>query len=267
MTKFRARTCPRCNYFLGFSVAKPLADATKAAVTSFCLNCSYRLPVHAVIYGIRRATVPLRRARSKLAIIINKKQRSDGHANETAAKTEKTMLPNEYSRELRVIGQALEKQGIETFNLECTESGYRISNRGSNELLHLVGARPDHSWGVRHQAQALSRALNAHANAPLSYGADELQQMEDVAKGQRLPNGDIADGHSLSHLLRTIGILVKQRNQRLLAISWRDLTVCIIVETVRGKRQLDVFRPDNLYDLWVRMYLRRENRALSDVPS
>jgi hypothetical protein len=27
-----------------------------------------------------------------------------------------------------------------------------------------------------------------------------------------------------------------------------------------------VFRPDNLYDLWVRMYLRRDHRALSDFP-
>jgi hypothetical protein len=29
---------------------------------------------------------------------------------------------------------------------------------------------------------------------------------------------------------------------------------------------IDVLRPDNLYDLWVKMFLRRDNRALSDVP-
>jgi hypothetical protein len=40
----------------------------------------------------------------------------------------------------------------------------------------------------------------------------------------------------------------------------------MVVETPRGKKEIDVFRPDNLYDLWVKMYLRRDNRALSDTP-
>ena len=266
MNKFRARTCPRCNYFLGFSLSKPLGDGKEAAVTSFCLNCSYRIPVHAVIYGLRRATLPLRRARLKLAAIVNR-QRSDTDANEAAGNAERTILPGEYSRDLRVIGQELEKQGIESFNLECTDSSYRIWSRGDNALLHSAAARSDHWWRAKGQAQEISRVLNAQTTAQLSYCAGELQQMEDVAKSRRSANGDVADGHSLSHLLRTIGSLVKQKNDRLLAISWRDLAVCIVIETGQGKREIDVFRPDNLYDLWVRMYLRRENRALSDVPS
>lgn len=266
MNKFRARICPRCNYFLGFSLAKPLADGKEAAVTSFCLNCSYRLPVHGVTYGLRRATLPLRRARLKLAAIINRKQRSDSHGNEAAKNCVSTTLSKEYSRDLRVIGQELEKQGIESFNLDCTAGAYRIWRRDDNALSHPAGARSDHWWRAKGQPQELSRVVK-QTTPRLSYCADELSKMEDVAKTRRTPNGEVADGHSLSHLLRTIGSLVKQKNDRLLAISWRDLTVCIVIETARGKREIDVFRPDNLYDLWVRMYLRRENRALSDVPS
>src|SRR5262249_24994729 len=54
--------------------------------------------------------------------------------------------------------------------------------------------------------------------------------------------------------------------ERLLGISWQDFSISVVVETTQGQRQIDVFRPDNVYDLWVRMYLRRDNRALSDFP-
>jgi hypothetical protein len=90
--------------------------------------------------------------------------------------------------------------------------------------------------------------------------------MDLAARIHREPRSGFANGHSLSQLLRTVGSLAYQRNQRLLAISWRDISICVVIETAQGKREIEVFRPDNLYDIWVRMYLRRENRALSDVP-
>ena len=64
-------------------------------------------------------------------------------------------------------------------------------------------------------------------------------------------------------LLRTVGAVIGQRRERLLGISWQDFSISVVVETTQGQRQIDVFRPDNVYDLWVRMYLRRDNRALS----
>jgi hypothetical protein len=66
--------------------------------------------------------------------------------------------------------------------------------------------------------------------------------------------------------LRTVGDLVNQRGERLLGIAWQELSVSVVVETPNGRKEIDVFRPDNLYDLWVRMYLKRDNRALLDTP-
>jgi len=40
----------------------------------------------------------------------------------------------------------------------------------------------------------------------------------------------------------------------------------VVIETPHGRKEIDVFRPDNLYDLWVRMYLKRDNRAFLDTP-
>jgi hypothetical protein len=74
------------------------------------------------------------------------------------------------------------------------------------------------------------------------------------------------DGHSLSQLLRTIGEIIGQRGERLLGISWQEFSISMVVETPHGRKEIDVYRPDNLYDIWVRMYLKRENRAISDTP-
>ena len=93
----------------------------------------------------------------------------------------------------------------------------------------------------------------------------DIERMEYESKSRRRKS-TITDGHSLSQLLRTVGAVVGQRRERLLGISWQDFSISIVVETTQGQRQIDVFRPDNLYDLWVRMYLRRDNRALSDFP-
>ena len=60
--------------------------------------------------------------------------------------------------------------------------------------------------------------------------------------------------------------MIGQKGERLLGISWQELSVSTVVETPEGRKEIDVFRPDNLYDLWVTMFLRRDNRALSDVP-
>jgi hypothetical protein len=60
---------------------------------------------------------------------------------------------------------------------------------------------------------------------------------------QRCQKSGITDGHSLSQLLRTIGALVSQRGERLLGISWEELSVSIVVQIARGRRELDVFRP------------------------
>jgi hypothetical protein len=51
-----------------------------------------------------------------------------------------------------------------------------------------------------------------------------------------------------------------------LGIAWQELSIGVVVETPQGRKEIEVFRPDNLYDLWVRMYLKRDNRAILDTP-
>ena len=77
MAKYRARICPNCRFFLGFSVTKMPASDKEVGVISFCLNCSYRLPIHTVMNGFRRATAKFGRRRLKLANSFADDRRSD----------------------------------------------------------------------------------------------------------------------------------------------------------------------------------------------
>jgi hypothetical protein len=268
MATYRARICPNCRYFLAFSISKSSASDKEVEVSSFCLNCSYRLPVHSILYGIRRAASKLKRARQKLTSsreLSGDRKPEHEPTSSRAASEIRTLAPQNCSAHLRAIGQQLQQERIENFNLQCTESSYAVWTHfdtltWSNPSSLYSGRRPD-KW------QANTPAVSATlAHARFEYSVEDLADMESRARVHRNLTGSVADGHSLSHLLRTIGSLAFERNQRLLAISWRDSSICVVVETAQGKREIEVFRMDNLYDLWVKMYLRRAHRALSDVP-
>jgi hypothetical protein len=275
MGKFRARHCPRCSYYLGFSVVKQPLKGRETSVTSFCLNCNYKLPIRGVFRGIRRTSFPRRRGALRLASMTEVKQMPTRETLQADAAENASSV--DYARHLRVIGQELEGLRLEAFNLECTGDGYRIWSRpggaGSEDtsLSRLSKNRLQKLW--RNKPQNRSYGQEELVTLPSSvrvkryrYSLSDIDRMERESRSHRHPKASIADGHSLSQLLRTVGAIVRQKHERLLGISWQDFSINVVVETAQGQREIDVFRPDNVYDLWVRMYLRRDNRALSDFP-
>jgi len=276
MGKYSARHCSKCNYYLGFSIARPPFKSREISVTSFCLNCSYKLPISRIIRGIRRTTFPFRRGALRLASIAHIEEATRLATPIQGETAEKSFSQLDYPRHLRVIGQDLETLQLKTFNLECTGDSYLVWSRSgtaegeSKPLSRLGKNRLQKLW--KDKSQPRSRAQEERFTFPSSvqgkryrYCLRDIERMEYEGRSRRRKSG-ITDGHSLSQLLRTVGALVGQRHERLLGISWQDLSINIVVETTQGQRKIDVLRPDNLYDLWVRMYLRRDNRALSDFP-
>jgi hypothetical protein len=277
MGKFRARHCPRCSYYLGFSIVKPPFKSKETSVTSFCLNCNYKLPIRAIIRGIRRTSSPLRRGALRLASMTKGEQTPVLETEQVNAAAENALAPLDYARHLRVIGQDVEGLRLETFNLECTGDAYLVWSRpggtGSedNPISRVSKNRLQKLW--KNKSRPRSYGQEELVTLPSSvqakryrYSLSDIDRMEHESRSRRYHKPGITDGHSLSQLLRTVGAIVGQRHERLLGISWQDFSVSVVVETTQGQREIDVFRPDNLYDLWVRMYLRRDNRALSDFP-
>lgn len=278
MSKYRARLCPNCDYFVGFAVAQRRASASPLPITNFCLNCNYKLPVHSIVRGGRRPNKQTRR--NNLRLVQGRAPNSS--AGQLAAGQSMGMDtgigPQDYARHLRAIGQDLENIQLDTFNLECTGDAYLVwvrsegGHEGSPPLLRAgKGRLLQKLWRNRIPSHTIAREesyTDSHAQTGrrLRYSVADLDRMEREQRARRHRESGATDGHSLSQLLRTVGDLVGRKGERLLGISWQELSISMVVETPQGRKEIDVFRPDNLYDLWVKMYLRRDNRALSDTP-
>ena len=277
MARYRARHCPQCNYFVGFAVAAHLGRAAQAAITNFCLNCSYKFPVHGIIRGPRRIARPLRRAALRLIRGAASKPIGALGLRSQNSQTEANIAPPDYARHLRTIGQDLETLRVSAFNLEYTGDAYLVWLRAEEQreakspLLRVGKHRLQKLWRHRPPLRPLGHeepyaAGGSQMRKRLRYSVQELDRIESEQRALRRKQSRMADGHSLSQLLRTIGDLVGRRGERLLAVAWQEFSVGVVVETAQGRKEIDVYRPDNLYDLWVSMYLKRQNRALSDIP-
>ena len=277
MSKFRARSCPKCGYYLGFSISQQSPKPAQIAVTNFCLNCNYKLPVVSIIRGVRRSPHPAKRGllrlisqsarAAALAPDIHKPSKSMGNPTGNTA----------YGRHLRIIGQDLENLHFSRFNLEFTGDAYLVWARpesgttSHNPLLRISRSRLQKLWKNRIEPRTVGHeeTYTDPSEQParrLRYSILDLDRIERDRRQLRRRYSGNADGHGLSQLLRTIGELVEQRNERLLGISWQELSISMIAENSHGRKGIDIFRPDNLYDLWVKMYLKRDNRAISDTP-
>jgi hypothetical protein len=275
--RYRARHCPNCMGFIGFAIAKQVSRDRESPVTHFCLNCNYQLPVRSIVYGVRKPTPTLRR--SGLRLIHNTPSTSalgsEGENRRTEMETK--ISPADYARHLRAIGQDLEALHFSHFNLELTGDVYLVLVRSddrtenSNPLRRISRSRLQRLWRHRMPPHTVGHA-EPYAVSPsqtgkrLRYSLQDLDRIEREQRAKRRQQSGSADGHRLSQLLRTVGDMVGRKGERLLGIAWQELSVGVVIETPHGRKEIDVFRPDNLYDLWVKMYLRRENRALFDAP-
>jgi hypothetical protein len=187
------------------------------------------------------------------------------------------ITPADYARHLRAIGQDLEALHLNQFNLEFAGDAYlvwvqpRHEAESAKPLLRISKKRLEQLWRNRTPFRPIGHeepyAISPSATGKrLRYSVQELDRIEREQRARRRPESSIADGHCLSQLLRTLGDLVGRRSERLLGIAWHELSIGVVFETPQGRKEMEIFRPDNLYDLWVKMYLKRDNRAFFDTP-
>jgi hypothetical protein len=175
------------------------------------------------------------------------------------------------SQTLRAIGQGLEDQETETFDMERQGEDFLVILRSqrpkSSEFASSKGAfRGLLEWWNRSnknfiQADQSSGASPAPASTRLRYTPDDVERLERAGQARRSSPNEMPNAHGMSQLLRASGGYVDRKNGRLQAVSWRDHSITIVYDTVGGRREVHVFRHDSMYDIWVRMYVRRGQRA------
>jgi hypothetical protein len=179
-----------------------------------------------------------------------------------------------YAQPLRAIGQALEVLNMQDFEVEPTGDEFYVrgnlpsaTNRAllgrgctTEELRTIWGAMPedDHESGdsqVRNNLSLLSSRVE------LCYSAQDVDRLEETGRARRGQVQKSGDAYSVSQILRSIGAYLNQKRARLCKLSREVDCVVVEYETSLGSRMKETLAVKDLYDLWVRMYLQRAERA------
>lgn len=169
-------------------------------------------------------------------------------------------LTANYASPLRAIGQALEVLHIKSFDVELEGDDYLV--RAKSERSRRGGSpQEDIPDGDVQEGRKESSGIRSSNAFQARYTPEDIERLEQEGQARRDNPNKKPDGHSMSQLLRAAGGYVDRKGARLKALSWRDESVAVVYETVQGRREFDAFRPDTMYDFWVRMSIRKTAAA------
>lgn len=165
-----------------------------------------------------------------------------------------------FARQLRALGQALERFSFSVFEIEVENGIYSVIAKASAterkptlSVLRAIGR-------FFRRFDATRTRPDRHVN--LRFTPEEIETFDLHGRSQREDAGKTPDPYSISQLLRGAGCYLDNRNvSDRVTISFAGRWITIRYETpdkqaANARHDLEYF-----YDCWVQMYLRRSNRA------
>ena len=147
-----------------------------------------------------------------------------------------------YARDLRVVGQLLERRQITSADLVCVADAYII--RGIQRLTGDSRFRAYFSRRFMTRVHAIlhgdfRRSLPSGV-IDLRYDLEEIVKLDYLARCKRSKISPLPDPYSLSHMLRSAGAYLDGRkDSSLIGISLQDRWVTIRFETAEGHPEED----------------------------
>ena len=170
-----------------------------------------------------------------------------------------------YAKELRTLGQALERLAVQSIDLKFDSGCYvvrgQVDKTKHSPVRVFVRNLAFRLWSVPEEIQP--RVSNGFLD--VRYTPQQLEQLDTLERAKRRNASKMPDPYGLSQKLRGVGFYLDRRDQcSLLGISIHDRWVTIRYGTVweellEAKQDVDYF-----YNYWVKMYLRRTSR---DAPA
>jgi len=171
---------------------------------------------------------------------------------------------------LRALGQALENEGLQNFELSPAASGFHIRVTAASMLEPGVVERAaNHDRRVvyklsnHNNADEKTRLVAELTKAPaeIQFTIQDIEKLEIDGLARRVDAHSMANAASLSQVLRCLGAYLNQKRARLVKLSRDGETVSLEYETSLGSQIKEAFNANGLYDMWVRMYMQRAGRG------
>jgi hypothetical protein len=198
-------------------------------------------------------------AKNKIAVADNS---FPAPSNETNAADSRN-----FARELRALGQALEKFSFSAFDLELTSGAYLVKGMAtSTDNLKFSFSRFVRE--LLRGSSARTTMTYTGSQIDLRFSPEEIERFDVRGKINRQDASKMPDPYSISQILRGAGSYLDNRDvTRLVGISLKGKWVTVSYQTVEGRLERAQQDLEYFYDYWVKMYLRRSNRVKPPLPS
>ena len=154
---------------------------------------------------------------------------------------------NSYDRQLRSIGQSLEAQRIQVFELTKQGEEYSVRGEPEKETSLLATLR---NWQKRLRSEGMTTAL--------PYTAQDLDELDRQGAANRTKSNRLPDFHALPNTRRTVGAYLESKNAELMELHKKQLSVAILSRNKAGYPELEERSLGSLYELFVKSHARRK---------
>ena len=172
-----------------------------------------------------------------------------------------------FARQLRALGQALERFSFSAFDLELRSGTYLVTGTAiSTENIKFSFSRFVRELLRGSSAKAMLMCNDSQVD--LRFSPEEIERFEERGKVRRQDSSKMPDPYSISQILRGAGSYLDNRDVTTLrGISLKGKWVTVSYQTVEGRPEQAQQDLEYFYDYWVKMYLRRSNRVKLPPPS
>ena len=174
----------------------------------------------------------------------------------------------EFAKELRALGQAIEKFRFSAFDLHIDSGIYVVTGRA---IIQEENARFSFSRFVRElllRSDATATMTTKAGQIDLRFTPEEIEKFDVRGRVKRQDAGKMPDPYSISQILRGAGSYLDNRDAtNLVGVTLRDRWVTVSYQTAEGRLEQAKQDLEYFYNYWVKMYMRRSNRAKLPPPA
>jgi hypothetical protein len=168
----------------------------------------------------------------------------------------------EFAKELRALGQAIEKFSFSAFDLQIDSGIYVVTGRA---IMPEETVRFSFSRFVRELLRGSDPTATVTTKAgqiDLRFTPEEIEKFDVRGRVKRQDAGKMPDPYSISQILRGAGSYLDNRDATsLVGITLKERWVTVSYQTAEGRLEQAKQDLEYFYNYWVKMYMRRSNRA------
>jgi hypothetical protein len=150
-----------------------------------------------------------------------------------------------YEKDLRAIGQALERRALTVFEIKNQPGRY------------IVRGTPDKPSSVMDGLRRWIQKNETDPSGAIHYTPHEIDELERQGKKKRMAPGRLPDFYNLSNTLRTLGAYLSSQNAELLEIHKRPLTVTLLYQNQNGHPRMEDRTIASFFNVFLEMHGRR----------